>query len=78
MIQELESVALTVDLPEHNLKKDDLGTVVLTHPEGCGFEVEFLTLEGETLAVISLHPNEVRAITRNEIAHARRFVGLRE
>ena len=31
MIRELDSVVLTVDLPEHSLKKGDVGTVVLGH-----------------------------------------------
>ena len=31
MIRELDNVVLTVDLPEHGLKKGDVGTVVLVH-----------------------------------------------
>lgn len=31
MISELDNVVLTVDLPEHRLKKGDVGTVVLLH-----------------------------------------------
>jgi hypothetical protein len=46
MIKELETVVLTVDLPEHRLKKGDVGTVVLVHSIS-GYEVEFMTLGGE-------------------------------
>ncbi len=70
MIQELETVVLTVDMPVHSLSAGDLGTVVLIHSSG-GYEVEFMTLDGETVAVVSLAPQQVRPITRGEIAHAR-------
>lgn len=42
MINELESVVLKADLPEHGLKKGDLGTVVLVQGTA-GYEVEFMT-----------------------------------
>ncbi len=70
MIRELDSVILTVDLPEHGLQKGDVGTVVLVHRSG-GYEVEFITLSGETLAVVSLSSEQVRPIGRREIAQAR-------
>jgi len=66
---------LTVDLPEHGLCRDDLGTVVMLHGRE-GFEVEFMTLDGETMAVVSLAANQVRPTGRREIAHAR-AVGAR-
>ncbi len=71
MIKELDSVVLTTDLPEHGLKQGDVGTVVLIHQDGKGYEVEFVTLDGETVAVVSLLPVQVRPIGRREIAHAR-------
>jgi hypothetical protein len=74
MIQEHDTVALTVDLPGHNLCRDDLGTVVMLHGDK-GFEVEFMALDGETMAVVSLTTDQVRPIGRREIAHAR-AVGL--
>lgn len=60
MIDELETVVLNRDLPEHSLKRGDLGTVVLVHRGGAGYEVEFVTLDGETLAVVSLSRDQVR------------------
>ncbi|MBN1200480.1 MAG: DUF4926 domain-containing protein [Anaerolineae bacterium] len=39
-IQELESIVLTEDMPEHGLRAGDIGTVVLIHGEGEGYEVE--------------------------------------
>jgi hypothetical protein len=41
MIQELELVVLTRDLPEEGLQVGDIGTVVLLHQGGAGCEVEF-------------------------------------
>ena len=70
LIQELDSVILTVDLPEHGLKKGDVGTVVLVHGT-VGYEVEFMTLSGETLAVVSLSNYQVRPVGHREIAQAR-------
>jgi hypothetical protein len=70
MIRELDSVVLTADLPAQGLKRGDVGTVVLLH-QGGGYEVEFMTLDGETVAVLSLAADQVRPIGRREIAHAR-------
>ncbi len=74
MITELDSVVLAVDLPEHGLEAGDIGTVVLEHGDGRGYEAELVTLDGETVAVVSLFPSQVRPIGRREIAHVRRVV----
>ncbi len=71
MIQELDRVVLIIDLPNYNLKQGDIGTAVLVHREGQGYEVEFVTLDGETVAVISLLATQLRPIGRREIAQAR-------
>ncbi|GIK41656.1 MAG: DUF4926 domain-containing protein [Chloroflexota bacterium] len=71
MIQELERVVLTTDLPEYGLKEGDVGTVVLVHQRDRGYEVEFVTLNGETVAVVSLSADQLRSIGRREIAQAR-------
>ena len=75
MIQELDSVVLTEDIPEYHLQRGDIGTVVLTHQSG-GYEVEFMTLDGETVAVVSLSKEHVRPIGSREIAHARMVEAL--
>lgn len=69
-IQELDRVVLTVDLPEYGLMRGDIGTVVLEHRIP-GYEVEFMTLGGRTVAVVSLSPAQVRALADDEIANAR-------
>ena len=71
MIKELDTVVLNVDLPEYRLEKGDIGTVVLIHQNQKGYEVEFITLEGETLVVISLFPSQNRTVQKREIPHVR-------
>jgi hypothetical protein len=71
MIRELENVVLLTDLPEEGLRRGDIGTVVLVHGHGKGYEVEFATLDGETIAVAALLAEQVRPIGRREIANAR-------
>ena len=71
MIKELDTVVLTKAIPASGLTAGDVGTVVMVHGDGAGFEVEFLTLDGGTLAVASLAASDVRGVDRNEIAHAR-------
>ena len=71
MIKYLDSVVLTVDLPHYGLTAGDIGTVVMIHANGKGYEVEFMTLDGETLAVTSLLATQVRPISHKEIAHVR-------
>lgn len=71
MIQELEEIILTAELPEYGLTRGDIGTVVLVHNEGAGYEVEFTTLDGETIAIVTLMADQVRPTKQREIAHAR-------
>lgn len=70
-IKELDQVVLSRDLPEHGLCPGDIGTVVLVHRGGKGYEVEFIALDGETVAVTTLMADEVRPIRSREMAHAR-------
>jgi hypothetical protein len=71
MIKELDDVILACDLPEHGLNAGDIGTVVLVHRDAAGYEVEFTSLDGETIAVVTLLPNQVRPVQPGAIAHAR-------
>jgi len=71
MIKEHEEIVLAEDLPQYGLKRGDIGTVVYIHQGGKGFEVEFVALDGETLAVATVDANQVRQIRKNEIAQAR-------
>jgi hypothetical protein len=74
MIKELDTVVLTRDIPEKQLCQGDLGAVVLVHADGQAYEVEFVTLGGETVALMTLPADAVRAVTAREIAHVREVV----
>ena len=71
MIRELDREVLTRDLGDLGLQTGDIGTAVLVHDAGRGFEVKFVTLNGQTLGVTSVLSADVRPVEQNEIAHAR-------
>lgn len=71
MIKELDTVVLDVDLPEPGLKRGDIGVVVLAHRASEGYEVEFMALDGETIAVVTLFSAQVRPVGHREVPHAR-------
>ncbi|HIJ61700.1 MAG TPA: DUF4926 domain-containing protein [Rhodospirillaceae bacterium] len=72
MIKELDPVVLTKDLPEAHLQAGDVGWVVMIHGGGAGFEVEFVTLDGETVSVATVTADCVRPVGAKEIAHVRK------
>jgi hypothetical protein len=72
MIKELDPVVLTDDLPQKGLQAGDVGWVVMIHGGGAGYEVEFVTLSGETVSVETVAARSVRPAHKREIAHARR------
>jgi hypothetical protein len=71
MIKEFDPVVLTEPLPEEKLEAGDVGWVVLVHRGGAGFEVEFVTLAGGTVSVVTVPARAVRPVAPQEIAHAR-------
>ena len=71
-MKELERVALTEDLPEHGLKSGDIGMILHIYADHKGYEVEFVTLNGELIALVSVYPSQIRQLEQNEIASARR------
>jgi hypothetical protein len=71
MIDEMDLVVLKRDLPKERLAAGDVGTVVLVHQQGAGYEVEFTTLSGDTVAVVPLDATDVRPVESREIVHVR-------
>jgi hypothetical protein len=71
MIREHDIVVLTQDLPGDCLAAGDVGTVVHVHPDAVGYEVEFATLGGITIAVVAVTAAQVRAVTRRDLVHVR-------
>lgn len=72
MIRELDSVVLTHDVNEHGLVRGDVGAVVHCYVDGA-FEVEFVTAEGKTIAVLTLDAKDVRPMQNREVLHVREF-----
>jgi len=71
MINEHDCVVLTQDLPAEGLRAGDIGTVVHIHAGGEGYEMEFITLAGKTVAVVTLLPEQLRPIGPGDLAHVR-------
>ena len=57
-IKLLDVVALTVDLPEFNLWRGQVGTVVEILANGKAYEVEFSDREGRTYESVGLRPDQ--------------------
>jgi hypothetical protein len=62
----LDTVVLSIDLPEHGLRCGDVGTVVEVY-ELDGVEVEFVTGSGRTQALVTLSMSDVRPMADGEI-----------
>lgn len=61
-IQILEVIALTDDIPEHNLRRGQVGTVVDVLGGGRALEVEFSDRNGRTYASLGLRPDQVMVL----------------
>ena len=73
-MNEFDSVVLAVNLPDHNLERGDVGTVVHVHEGGAAFIVEFMTYGGDTVAVVTLSRDQVRSARATELPHTRAIV----
>lgn len=68
----LDTVVLTRDLPDHGLRRGDLGAVVQLY-EPDGLEVEFVTASGRTEALVTLKVNDVRPVADTDLISVRPF-----
>jgi Domain of unknown function (DUF4926) len=71
VIKEHHRVVLKKNLAGQGLRSGDVGTVIHIYKAGKAFEVEFLTLHGETVAIATLEASQVRPVQKREITHAR-------
>jgi hypothetical protein len=77
-IREHDCIILTADLLGEGLLAGDMGTVVHIHSGGTGYEVEFMTLTGETITVVTVLPTQLRPLSRRDVAHVRELTpGIR-
>ena len=72
---ELEVAVLAREVPEYGLRAGDVGTIVHAYADRRAVEVEFVTAEGRTIAVLALDTEDVRPMSDGEILHARDLAG---
>jgi hypothetical protein len=70
-IDELDTVVLLNDIEEEGLERGDIGAVVHRYDDADACEVEFVTGEGDTVAILTLGLDDIRPMDRREILHAR-------
>lgn len=61
-IKLLDVVALTVDVPEHNLSRGQVGTVVELLKNGAAYEVEFSDRNGRSYQSLGLRPDQLMVL----------------
>jgi hypothetical protein len=74
MIRELDLVVLLHDVAEFGLQRGDIGAVVHAYTNGPAYEVEFVTADGDTAALLMLTASDIRPMGGQEILHARALV----
>lgn len=68
-MQELDLVVLTRSIAEYGLEAGDIGTILHVYQGRAAYEVEFVTAEGVTVAVLTLTGAEVCPRASREILH---------
>jgi hypothetical protein len=70
----LDTVIATADFPDHQVLAGDLGTIVevYTHPR-LAYEVEFVTPDGSTRAMLTLAPDQVRRLSPADVLTTRQL-----
>ena len=71
MIRELDTVVLVHDFDAYGLTQGDVGAVVHCYKDGVTFEVEFVTGEGATIAVVTLSQHDIWSMHARDILHVR-------
>ena len=74
MINEHDRVVLLEDVASASLEAGDVGTVVHIYESARAYEVEFVTLTGQTAAVVTLNADKVRPVRPADLPHARQRV----
>jgi len=69
-MKELDTVVLRREIPGDGLEAGDVGAIVLCRGDA-SYEVEFVSGEGGTVAVVTLTDEDLRPIEAHEILHVR-------
>jgi len=70
-IRELDTFVLTHDIDEYSLKQGDIGAVVHRYSDSAAFEVEFVTAEDRTIALLTLTQADIQPMGVREVLHVR-------
>ena len=70
-LTEHDRVVLTTDFSSEHLAAGDVGTVVHVYEGRKAYEVEFVALDGQTIAIITVEADQIRPVRHREITHAR-------
>ena len=65
-----DTVVLSRPLPDYGLEEGDVGAVVHRHSSDL-FEVEFISAEGKTVAVVTLNGSDLRPVRAGDMLHVR-------
>ena len=74
MFKEHEQVVLTADVwgdEGEQLMPGDVGAVIHIHPGGEAYVVEFMALDGDTVAIATVLPSQARSVTSRDLTHTR-------
>ena len=71
MIKEHDCVVLTSDFPDERLEAGDVGTVIHIHKDNAAYEVEFVALDGHTVAIATVMAGQLRPVSHCDISHVR-------
>jgi len=66
----LDVAVLARNLPRHGLRRGDVGAVVEIHSRQA-LEVEFVLGSGETQALVTLRPRDLRTVRKDELLSVR-------
>jgi ATP-dependent exoDNAse (exonuclease V) alpha subunit len=71
MYKELDTIVFANNIDTKGLKKGDVGTIVHIYEGNKAFEVEVVKADGNTVAVLTVKPDEIREMNSNEILSVR-------
>ena len=77
-MNEFDLVVLQDGAANERLKAGDVGTILTVYTDGKAFEVEFVTLTGELVAVETLLPHQIRTVRPSEVMTVRDTVAKEE
>lgn len=70
-MSEFDLVVLQEEVADGRLQAGDVGTILTVYNEGKAFEVEFVTLTGEAVAIETLLAHQIRPVRPSEVMAVR-------